>query len=158
MRHRKRGRKLNRTTSHRKALRKNMALALFEHGRITTTLTKAKEMRSFVEKIITLSRTKNLANYRRVLSLLQTGGGTGRPLDSGPAEKPLPKHKRIPRHKRVVKKLFDEIGPMMKDRPGGYTRILRLGQRRLGDATPLAMFALVTEPVNGAAVDVESTD
>ena len=107
MPHRKRGRKLSRTTAHRKALRKNMAMALFEHGRITTTLPKAKEMRSFVEKIITLSRNKTLANYRKVLTRLQVGGGTGKSHDAEPSDKPLPQHKRVPRHKRVARKLFE---------------------------------------------------
>lgn len=145
MRHRKRGRKLNRTTSHRKALRLNLALGLFENGRIITTVPKAKEVQSFCEKIISRSREKTLANYRLVLSRLQgSGGGTGLVHDRDLDEKDVPRQKRMPRYKRVTRKLFAEIGPLMKDRPGGYTRILRTGKRRLGDGAPLALFELVT--------------
>ena len=134
MRHNRRGRKLRRTTAHRKALRKNLAMALFEHGSITTTLPKAKEVRSFCEKIVTLSKNKTLHNYRQVLTRLQVGAPSKFSDET------------VPRHKRVTAKLFDEIGPLMKDRPGGYTRILRLPKRRLGDGAQLVLFELVEKP------------
>ena len=128
MRHLKRGRKLGRTSAHRKALRQNMAAALFTHGRIVTTLAKAKEQRPFVEKLITLAKkgmtAKNadddpryLHCYRRAISLL--------------------------RDKAIAKKLFEEIAPGYMDRPGGYTRILKDSKHRLGDNAPRAIFELV---------------
>jgi large subunit ribosomal protein L17 len=128
VRHLKRGRKLGRTTAHRKALRQNLAVALFTHGRIITTLAKAKEHRPFVEKMITLAKRGHAAKthgesglylhcYRRAISKL--------------------------RDKEIAKKLFDEIAPGYMERPGGYTRILRDATNRLGDNAPRAVFELV---------------
>jgi len=119
MRHRKRGRHLNRTSSHRVAMRRNLAANLFLVERIKTTPAKAKEVRPMVEKLITLARKGGLANYRRALSLLDD--------------------------QFIVSKLFKEIGPRFKDRLGGYTRILHLpaSSRRLGDNAPQVIFELL---------------
>jgi large subunit ribosomal protein L17 len=132
MRHRVHGRKLNRNTAHRKALRRNLARSLFlsfggrEH--IITTPEKAKFARPFVEKLITLAKVKTLPNFRRGLSLL--------------ADKP------------ATKKLFDEIGPRYKERPGGYTRIVRTARRRLGDRARQVLFGFVHEEAQAAAAVV----
>jgi len=118
MRHRVKTKKLSRTASHRKALARNLVAALIEHERIETTLTKAKAHRPFAEKLVTLSKEKNLHNYRRALALLGN-------------------------NKAAVAKLFDVLGPRFKDRPGGYTRILKLETPRLGDKAPRAYFEFV---------------
>ena len=120
MRHRKRGRKFGRTSEHRIAMKRNLLTALFTHGRIITTLSKAKEYRPYAEKMITLARERSLHRIRRAASLLGND-------------------------KTVVKKLFDEIGPSFADRPGGYTRILKLSKPRLGDGAPRAILELVGE-------------
>ena len=117
MRHRKRGRKLNRTASHRKALLRNLTVSLFEHERITTTITKAKEAAPVAERMITLAKRGALAHRRRAMAFLQD--------------------------RWIVKKLFDDIGPRYQDRPGGYTRVLRLSQWRLGDGAQKALLELV---------------
>jgi len=116
MRHRKEGRRLGRTTAHRKATMKSLALALFENSAIETTLAKSKELRKFAEPLITLARKDNTHNRRRAFAVL--------------------------RDKAMVTKLFDTIAPAYAERPGGYTRILRLGNR-LGDAAPMARIELV---------------
>jgi len=126
MRHRKRGRKLNRNTAHRAALHRNMLRNLVEHEKVTTTLAKAKEIQPHFEKLITLARTHSLANIRRALKLLG-------------------------QDRHLVAKLFDEIGPRYIDRPGGYTRLLKLAKPRLGDAAPRARLELVTEEMEEAA-------
>jgi large subunit ribosomal protein L17 len=117
MRHRVRGRRLGRTTSHRTALKRNLLTSLFEHGRIVTTLPKAKEYRPYAEKLITRAKVKSLHNIRRAARTIQD--------------------------KTVLKKLFDEIGPHFADRNGGYTRILKLAKPRLGDNGAQAIFELV---------------
>jgi large subunit ribosomal protein L17 len=98
-------------------LKRNLISALFEHGRIVTTLEKAKEYRPFAEKLITLAKTKSLHNVRRAARDIQD--------------------------KTLLKKLFDEIGPSFADRNGGYTRIVRLARKRLGDNGTRAVFELV---------------
>jgi large subunit ribosomal protein L17 len=118
MRHRVKTRKLSRTSAHRKALARNLVAALIEHERIVTTLTKAKAHRPFAEKLVTLAKEKNLHNYRRALALLGN-------------------------NKVAVAKLFDVLGPRFKERPGGYTRILKLEKPRLGDKAPRAYFEFV---------------
>ena len=117
MRHKKRGRKLGRNTSHRTALKRNLLTALFDKGRIVTTLPKAKEYRPHAEKLITMARNKSLHNIRKAARTIQD--------------------------KTVLKKLFDEIGPRYVDRSGGYTRILKLAKPRLGDNGKQAIFELV---------------
>ena len=116
MRHRNKGRKLNITTSHRKALFANQAVALFRHEGIQTTLTKSKELRIVAEKLITLAKRGDLHARRQVA--------------------------RTIRDHEVLKKLFDEIGPKYRDRNGGYTRIVKLGPR-FGDAAPMSYIELV---------------
>ena len=116
MRHRIAGRRLGRTTAHRKATMQALAVALFTHNAIETTLAKAKELRRFAEPMITLSKTDTVHNRRRAFAKL--------------------------RDKQAVSKLFGEIGPAFADRPGGYTRMLKLGQR-LGDAAQMSRIELV---------------
>ena len=120
MRHRKSGRHLNRTSSHRQAMFRNMACSLIEHEMIKTTLSKAKELRRVAEPLITLAKSDSVANRR--LAFARTGD------------------------KSVVGKLFAEIGPRYAERPGGYTRILKCGYRA-GDAAPMAFVELVDRPV-----------
>ena len=116
MRHRKSGRQLNRNSSHRKAMFQNMANSLFLHEAIKTTLPKAKELRRVVEPLITKAKSDSVANRRHVFSKL--------------------------RDDAMVAKLFTELGPFYKDRPGGYVRILKVGFRT-GDKAPMALVQLV---------------
>ncbi len=133
MRHRKRGRKLGRKSEHRIALKRNILKSLFEHGRIVTTLAKAKEYRPHAEKVITLARERSLHRIRRAAQIL------GNDRD-------------------IVKKLFDDIGPAFVDRPGGYTRILKLAKPRLGDAAPRAILELVGESERRAQEAAEQAE
>ena len=116
MRHRKSGRKLNRTSSHRKAMFANMAAALIKHEQIVTTLPKAKELRPFVDKLVTLAKKGDLAARRAAISKV--------------------------RDQEMVRKLFDTIGPRYEERNGGYTRVLRAGYR-YGDSAPVAVIEFV---------------
>ncbi|HBA35090.1 MAG TPA: 50S ribosomal protein L17 [Gammaproteobacteria bacterium] len=118
MRHRKSGRKLNRNSSHRKAMFRNMAASLFEHESIKTTLPKAKELKKVVEPMITASKIDTVSRRRLVFSRL--------------------------RDKVIVGKLFTELAPKYQSRPGGYTRILKCGYRS-GDKAPMAIIQLVDE-------------
>ncbi len=122
MRHRKSGRRLGRNSSHRKAMFRNMATSLLLHESIKTTLPKAKELRRVVEPLITLAKEDGVANRRLAFNRL--------------------------RDKEVVGKLFKDVGPRFKDRPGGYLRILKTGPRP-GDAAPMAIVQLVDGPVGG---------
>ncbi|MDA8009980.1 MAG: 50S ribosomal protein L17 [Alphaproteobacteria bacterium] len=122
MRHRKSGRRLNRTSAHRKAMFANLAAALFRHEQIKTTLPKAKELRRVAEPLITLAKTSALANRRAAYARL--------------------------RDHAVVGKLFEELGPHFADRPGGYLRILKCGYRA-GDAAPMAYVQLVGRDLSG---------
>ena len=119
MRHRKSGRTLGRKTAHRKAMYKNMAASLIQHETIRTTLPKAKELRRVVEPLITLAKTDGVAQRRLAFDRL--------------------------RDKRSVGKLFNELGPRFKDRPGGYLRILKIGFRP-GDSAPMALVQLLDQP------------
>lgn len=116
MRHRKSGRQLNRNSSHRIAMFRNMAASLFDHEVIKTTLPKAKELRRIVEPLITLAKTDSVANRRLAFSRL--------------------------RDKEIVAKLFSDVAPRFSTRPGGYTRVLKCGFRS-GDAAPMAYIELV---------------
>ncbi len=127
MRHRKSGRKLNRNSSHRKAMFKNMSASLFEHELIKTTVPKAKELRKVAEKLITLAKVDSVANRRLAFARL--------------------------RNKEIVNKLFTELGVRYQDRPGGYLRILKCGFRA-GDNAPMAYVELVDRPIKAAAVEV----
>jgi large subunit ribosomal protein L17 len=128
MRHRKSGRKLGRNSSHRKAMFRNMATSLFRHETIKTTLPKAKELRRVAEPLITLAKEDGVANRRLAFARL--------------------------RDKEVVGKLFKDLGPRFKARPGGYIRILRLGPRA-GDAAPMALVMLVDGPGEAEATAEE---
>ena len=128
MRHRKSGRHFNRTSAHRQAMFKNMAVSLFEHEIIKTTLPKAKELRRVAEPLITLAKVDSVANRR--LAFART------------------------RSKEAVGKLFTDLGPRYQERPGGYIRILKCGFRA-GDKAPMAYVELVDRPVAIAEEDVE---
>ncbi|MBD0348213.1 MAG: 50S ribosomal protein L17 [Thermoleophilia bacterium] len=136
MRHRRSGRKLGRDASHRKALYANLAGALIEHGRIKTTEAKAKEVRPIAEQMITLGRRGDLAARRRALAYL--------------------------RSQEIVHKLFAEVGPRFAERPGGYSRIVKLGPRQ-GDSAEMAYLELVdyvptaaVPRARGTAVEAEA--
>jgi len=118
MRHRAKGRQLSRTSTHRRAMLNNMATSLFEHGRVVTTEAKAKELRPFAEKLITLARRGDLHARRLV--------------------------QRKIKDRETLSRLFSEIGPRFAARPGGYTRILKLGHRK-GDGADIARIELLAE-------------
>jgi large subunit ribosomal protein L17 len=126
MRHRLSGRQLNRTSSHRKAMFRNMVNSLVEHELIRTTLPKAKELRRFAEPLITLSKQDSVANRRLAFDRL--------------------------RDKKAVGKLFSELGPRFNARPGGYVRILKCGFRT-GDNAPMAYVELLDRPAKAVAVE-----
>jgi large subunit ribosomal protein L17 len=129
MRHRQSNRKLNRTTSHRLAMFRNMSVSLLKHEVIKTTLPKAKELRRFVEPLITMGKDPSLANHRLAFDRL--------------------------RDRDIVVKLFGELGPRYKTRPGGYLRILKYGFRN-GDNAPMALVELVDRPdVDTVPIDTE---
>lgn len=132
MRHRKSGRQLNRNSSHRQAMFKNMASSLVKHEVIKTTLPKAKELRRVIEPLITLAKQDSVANRR--LAMARTAD------------------------KEVVGKLFNELGPRYETRPGGYTRIMKCGFRA-GDNAPMAYVELVDRPVTEeVAEEIEATE
>ena len=153
MRHRKSGKHLGRTSAHRRALRRNLAASLFEHGTISTTIEKAKFVRPFAEKLITLAKDGSLHARRRAISLLQNRNICK--IEDGEPVKVT----------TVIQKLFDEIGPQFAGRNGGYTRVIRLPLRRIGDNGQLAMLQLVgelkptekkapvSEPTTGAPIE-----
>jgi large subunit ribosomal protein L17 len=131
MRHRHGLRKLNRTSEHRQAMLRNMCVSLLTHEAIKTTLPKAKELRRVVEPLITLGKAPSLANKRLAFSRL--------------------------RDRDAVVKLFGELGPRYEKRPGGYTRILKMGFR-VGDAAPMAFVELVDRPEPVAADDTAKAE
>jgi len=126
MRHRQSGRQLNRNSSHRKAMFKNMSSSLFEHELIRTTLAKAKELRRKAEPLITLAKVDSVANRR--LAFARLGD------------------------REIVTKLFNELGPRYVERPGGYLRVLKCGFRT-GDKAPMAYVELVDRPIVEAEVE-----
>lgn len=140
MRHRKRGRKLGVNGAHRKALGRNLIQSLIDHERVITTVPKAKQFQPLAEKVINLAKTKNLTNIRRVEKLI--GSRELQVLwyqDDNDASK-----QKI---STVLQKLFDDVGPRNAGRNGGYTRILRLAKRRLGDGGERCIFELVESSV-----------
>ena len=140
MRHRVAGYKLGRDTEHRAAMRRNLAIALLTHDQVTTTIPKAKSVKPFVEKLISSARKGDLASRRRVLQAI------GDPYLITHDEDPdvvRNRYGEVVSAPRVVKKLFDEIAPRYADRPGGYTRIVRLGTHRIGDGSDLCVLQLV---------------
>ena len=132
MRHRKSGRKLNRNSSQRSALKKSLAISIIEHESIKTTLAKAKEIRGFLEPLVTLAKKNTVANQRLAYARLQS--------------------------KQAVAKLFDELGPRYKDRPGGYLRVIKRGYRP-GDKAPAAQVEFVQDEAasNEAELMAEET-
>ena len=126
-----RGRQLSRDTEHRRAMRRNLVQSLFEHGKVRTTLPKAKEVQAMAERLITLARTGTLSARRRVISIL----GDRRLVDE---EQEFTGEK-------VVQKLFKDVAPGFKDRSGGYSRIIKLSDYRIGDAGNLVLLQLLTE-------------
>ncbi|MCA9278501.1 MAG: 50S ribosomal protein L17 [Phycisphaeraceae bacterium] len=169
MRHRKAGYKLNRTSAHRRAMFRNMAASLFEHGQIVTTMPKAKAVQPMVEKIITKAKQGDLHARRQVISML---GGDRRafgwlytPAGATEEEKDavnelreraemyftVPESSTVERNRygelrkapRLVRHIFENVAPRYADRAGGYTRIVKLGQRRVGDATELVLIQFV---------------
>ena len=131
MRHRHGLRKLNRTSEHRQAMLRNMANSLLQHEAIKTTLPKAKELRRVVEPLITLAKDATVANRRLAFNRL--------------------------RDRDIVVKLFDELGPRYKARPGGYTRILKMGFR-VGDNAPMAFVELVDRPEPAPAEEAKAAE
>jgi large subunit ribosomal protein L17 len=131
MRHRVAGRQLGRTKEHRLAMRRNMVASLIQHETISTTIEKAKEVKPFAEKLITLAKKGTLPARRRAIALL--GNRDIVDYEDGGAV----------RKGTVVGKLFSELGPRYLDRPGGYTRIIRLSLRRLGDNGQLVLLQLI---------------
>jgi len=131
MRHRKSGRQLNRNSSHRKAMFRNMAVSLMQHEVIKTTLPKAKELRRVAEPLITMAKTDSVAKRRLAFSRL--------------------------RDRSVVSKLFNELGPRYKERPGGYLRILKCGFRP-GDKAPMAIVELMDRPVGDVDAEVVTAE
>ena len=128
MRHQNSGRKLNRNSSHRKAMFRNMASSLFEHEIIKTTVPKAKELRRVAEPLITLAKEDSVAHRRQAFDRL--------------------------RNREVVTKLFNELGPRYVDRPGGYLRIMKCGYRA-GDKAPMAYVELVDRPREDDVAEAE---
>ena len=126
MKHNIKNKKLNRTTSHRKAMFMNMSNALIKHEQITTTLPKAKELKRFVEKVITLGKKGDLVSRRKTVSILQD--------------------------QKMSKKVFDVLADRYKSRPGGYTRIIKLGNR-FGDNSPTAVIEFVDRDENAKGQD-----
>jgi large subunit ribosomal protein L17 len=131
MKHRIKQRKLNKSTPHRKAMLANMAASLVKHEQITTTLPKAKELRPFVEKLITLGKKGGLANRRKAISVM--------------------------RDETQVAKVFDVLAERYKERPGGYCRVLKAGFR-YGDAAPMAVIELVDRDVEAKGLDSGPVD
>ncbi len=138
MRHQKSGRKFGRNSPHRKAMFRNMVTSLLEHGRITTTLAKAKELRGETERAISIG--------------VRLGDLLDKPKDQRSREEQarvvhaMREAGKVVRSREVLHLLFEEIAPRVRTRPGGYTRVVRLGQRRIGDAAEMAIIELVDQP------------
>jgi large subunit ribosomal protein L17 len=132
MRHRVLGKKLNRSSAHRQSMERNFICSVIKHERVVTTLAKAKAMRRNLEKMITLGKTKDLTRFRRAVAYL--------------------------RDEDAAQKLFEVLGPRYADRPGGYSRIVRLGQHRIGDGAPKAILELVDNDVLARQLDGEVED
>jgi len=133
MRHRVAGRELSRTSEHRLALRRNMVASLIEHETISTTVIKAKEIKPFAEKVITLAKKGTLAARRQAIGIL------------GNRDIVKEQDGEVVKVGTVIGKLFSEIAPRYLDRPGGYTRIIKLSKRRIGDGGQIVLFQLVSQ-------------
>jgi len=167
MRHRKSGRHLTRTSAHRTAMRRNLAQSLFQHGEVTTTIPKAKDVRPFVERLITIARDGSLRSRQRVIAMLSDRAmidgdnqeayeamsdatrarvlraRSGRRMRTGEVPASYNKKKVTFVAKSIVHHLFTDVAPRFADRAGGYTRIVRLGKHRIGDNSQLALLQLV---------------
>lgn len=169
MRHRKAGYKLNRTRTHREAMLRNMAASLFEHGQVVTTIPKAKALQPFVERIVTKAKKGDLHSRRQVIAMLgrdrrafdwlylpknatederervaqqrEIAEGFFDVPDSSEVERN--RYGELRKSPRLVKHIFDNVAPRFADRPGGYTRIVKLGQRRVGDQAELCLIQFV---------------
>lgn len=160
MRHQIHGKQLNRTSEHRRAMFRNLAAALFEHGQIKTTLPKAKAVQPFVERIITIAKKGGFTARRRIESMIND-----RKIHSWVADPNVPDHKKdneffdlpeageieftrygeVRKAPRLVQHILTKVAPRYEDRDGGYTRIIRTGTHRLGDGTDLVVLQLVGE-------------
>lgn len=129
--HMMRGRQLSVDTEHRKAIRRNLIQSLFEHGQVRTTLPKAKEVKAMAEKLVTLAKVNTLTARRRAISILN--------------DRRLVDDKQEFTGQTVIQKLFSELAPKFADRRGGYTRIVKLSDYRIGDAASLVLLQLLTE-------------
>lgn len=138
MRHRKRKGKLKVSSSHHRAMRRNFVASLFEHGQVTTTVAKAKAFRPFAEKLITLARKGNARKDE------------GTPEGLAAHLHAVRRAAQLMPHKPAVRRLFNEVAPATATRDGGYTRILRLAESRVGDNAPLALLMLVDRPAAAA--------
>lgn len=169
MRHRRGGYKLGRTTAHRTSTLRNLAAAMFEHGQVVTTVTKAKAMRPMVEKIVTLAKKGDLASRRRVIAMLgrdrlafdwlwlakkatdEEKAAVDKLRDRATKFFDIPDSSQVERNRygelrkapKLVKHIFTNVAPRFKDRAGGYTRIVRLGKHRIGDGSELALIQFV---------------
>ena len=140
MRHGRKSRRFGRTTAHRKAMFDNMVTSLFLHERILTTLERAKELRRLAEKLITLGKRDDVAARRLAAKRLKT---TGQKVDN-----------RVVQKEEALRRLFENIAPRFKDRPGGYLRILKMGPRP-GDAAPMAIVMLTEQAAEAKAAGEE---
>lgn len=138
MRHRKAGHKLGRTEAHRRATLRNLAAGLIEHGQITTTIPKAKAVQPFAEKLITLAKRGDLHSRRLVISRLRD-----RVMADSEEKVERNRYGELRSGPKLVKHLFEEVAPRFSDRPGGYTRIVKLGTKRVGDNAELCVLQLV---------------
>lgn len=169
MRHRKAGYKLGRTSTHRQAMLRNMAASLFEHGQIVTSVPKAKALQPFVEKIITKAKKGDLHSRRQVIAMLgrdrrafewlyvpkgadeQERGRVNGMRERAEKFFDVPSSEEVERNRygelrkapRLVRHIFENVGPRFADRQGGYTRIVRIGYHRLGDATEMCVIQFV---------------
>ncbi len=169
MRHRRAGYKLGRTTAHREAMIRNMAASLFEHGQVVTTIPKAKALQPFVEKIVTMAKRGDIHSRRLIASKLggdrrgfewlylpknaseAERGIVERQRDSAAAFFPIPDGDQVERNRygelrkapRLVRHIFENVAPRFSDRAGGYTRIVKLGKRRIGDAAEYCVIQFV---------------
>jgi large subunit ribosomal protein L17 len=181
MRHRKSGRHLARTSAHSLAMRRNLAQSLFQYGEIETTLIKAKEVRPFVERLITLARKNTLVSRQLAISMLNDRAALAKDEQERFDAMSYADRRRVMtarsgrRHRTgkvpasynknnvpfvatsVVNRLFTEVAPRYVQRPGGYTRIIRLAKRRIGDGTDLAILQLVGTEEPASVQNVKKT-
>jgi large subunit ribosomal protein L17 len=140
-----RGRQLSRDTEHRKAMRRNLVQSLFEHGKVRTTLPKAKEVKAMAERLITLAKDGLAGNKRGDEDGKRVALNTRRRVISVLQDRRLVDEEQEFTGQTVVQKLFDDIAPQFADRPGGYTRIVKLSDYRIGDGGSLVLLQLLTE-------------